>query len=343
MSVQTLLNTIRANASELYQERIPEATRTNLTEIGTAITNFTATRNEFLSELINRIAFVEVSNRKFNNPLAVLKKGKVVYGSIIEDVYVNPVAARKYEGTEIGDMLEITKPDIKTIYYIRNREDKYPVSITLPELQKAFTSENEFSSFVRGIITAMYAGDEMDEYLLMRGLISQAIQEDKLQTMEIDYTGDESTSKDLIKLINTLSMNFAFPSTAYNGFNYLNEANITTGKIVPCKTWCPQSEQIILIRNDVSASTSVEVLAKAFNMDQATFMPRMIHVDDFGDSDTLAVICDEAFFKVWDNYYSVEDFYNGSNLVTNYWLHHHQTIQASLFANAVAIKQKATA
>lgn len=340
MSIQTILNTIRANSSAQYQERIPEATRNNLSEIGTALLDFAPSRNEFLDGLVNRIAFVQVSNRRFKNPLSVLKKGTKPYGLDIEDIYTNPATAQTYDGTNIADMLKITKPDTKTIFYRMNRQDKYCVSITIPQLKKAFTSEGEFKKFYNSIMTALYSGDELDEFLLMKNLVTDAIKGNKLVSMEIDYAGDEATSKEFIKLVKTVSKNFKFPSHDYNGYNKQNAEGIASKQIIPAKTWTEEANQIILIRTDVSACTSVEVLAKAFNMDQVEFKKRMIEVDNFGDTDTLAVVCDEALFQVYDDYYGMEDFKNGSNLVTNFWLHHWQTLSLSLWANAVAIKQK---
>lgn len=339
MDVISILNTIHAQNSVTYQDRVPQATRDNLAEVGTAITSYENTTNEFLNALVNRIAFVIVSNRRFKNPLSILKKGGKPYGTDIEDIYTNPVSAVKFEGSNTSDMLNVTKPDVKTIYYRTNRQDKYPVSISTPQLQKAFTSSGEMEKFITSIITAMYAGDEMDEYLLMRQLVVGAIADNKVVVKEVDYTGDEETSKQLIVLLKTLSTNFTFPSTAHNGYNVLNKAGIDGETITPCTTWCPKENQILLIRSDVDAITDVEVLAKAFNMDKTDFLARKIVVDTFGDDNTIAFLCDESAFQVYDDLYQVRSFDNGSNLTTNYWLHHWQTMSMSLFANGIAIKK----
>lgn len=341
MDVISILNTIRANNSAMYVERIPEATQTNLEAVGNAIMQYEACTNEFLDTLINRIAFVIVSNRRYKNPLAVLKSGSKPFGTDIEEIFTNPVGAVTYDGSTTSDMLKVSKPDVKTVFHRMNRQDKYPVSISTPQLQKAFTSVNEMGNFITSIITAMYSGDEMDEYLLMRNIVSEAIADKKLKTLEVAYTGDEATSKDLIKLLKTLSVNFTFASKEYNGYNVLNAEKIAAKTLTPCTTWTPKENQLLLIRSDVDANTDVEVLAKAFNMDKTDFLNRKIVVDGFGDEDTLCVICDEAVFKVYDDLYTVRSFDNGSNLVTNYWLHHWQTISLSLFGNAIAIKQAA--
>ena len=42
---QAILNVIRANASSAYQERVPEATQENITEIGNPILKYQAVAN----------------------------------------------------------------------------------------------------------------------------------------------------------------------------------------------------------------------------------------------------------------------------------------------------------
>lgn len=338
MNVQQIMNTIRANNSSMYQDRVPVLTKTNLENVGNAILSYEAISNEFLSSLVNKVAFTQVANRRYQNPLSILKKGGKPYGTDIEEVFTNPVSAVTFNGSATDDMLKVTKPDVKTIYHRMNRQDKYPVSISTPMLQKAFKSFGELEKFINSIISAMYSGDEMDEYLLMRNLVADGITKGKVKSLEISYTGDETSCKDLIKLLKTLSANFGFQSGEYNGYNELNKAGITAKTITPCVTWTPKENQVLLIRSDVDANTDVEVLAKAFNMDKTDFIKRKIVVDSFGDADTLCYLCDEASFQVYDDLYTVRSFDNGSNLTTNYWLHHWQTMSLSLFANGVAIK-----
>lgn len=338
------LNTIRANNSQGYQERIPVATKENFAEVGKKIMSFEADTNEFLSALVNRIGFVEASNRRFKNPLAVLKTGGMPFGTTIEEIYTNPVTAKSYDANEVGDLLTIEKPDVKTIYHEKNREDKYPVSINMVKLQEAFTSPESLKSFYEtSVLNAMYSGDEMDEFLLMKKTVSSAIAEGRIVTMDIEWDGEEQTSKNLVKVLKTLAGDFLFPKTCFNGYNALNAEKIGAKEMTEAITWTPAANQIILVRTDVDAATDVEVLAKAFNMEKTDFLKRKFVVDDFGDEDTLCMICDENIFKFKDTFYQVRSFNNGSNLTQKWWLHHHQLLSLSLFGNAVAIKKKAAA
>lgn len=347
MNALNILNTIRDNQNQAYKDRIPVATATNLESVGQAFQEYEVHKNEFLTAFVGKIAFPQVSNRRFKNPLAPLKKGRKPFGTDIEDIYTNPVKAETFsgdafDGTGKATMLKVTKPDTKTIYYRLNRKDKYPVSISNQQLKTAFRSEGELNKFFESIITAMYSGDEMDEFILMKNVVSDAIKGNMLVSQDIEYDGSETACKEMVKLLKTLSLNYTLPSNAYNGYNKLNAEQINAKTVTPATTWTPFENQVLIIRSDVDAATDVEVLAKAFNMDKTEFIKRKFVVDTFGD-DTLCVLCDEALFQVYDDEYCVRSFDNGSNLTTNFWLHHWQTIAAQLWANAYAIKQKVSA
>ena len=342
-NVINILNTIRANASSMYQERIPAATQSNLASVGSALLEYESVKNEFLAALIGKVAFQIAANRRFKNPLSILKKGTKPFGTDIEEIFTNPVTAEQFDGESTDDLLSQKKPDVKTIYHRMNRQDKYKVSVSDSQLKTAFTSEAGLNALLNSIISALYSGDEMDEYLLMRNLVKEAVAGSKLKSFTIDYNADETSCKALITLIKTISSNMTFPSKDYNGYNVLNASGISSKTITPCTTWTPKENQIILIRSDVDAVTDVEVLAKAFNMDKADFLARKVVIDSFGDTDTLAVICDEAMFQVYDDLYVLREFNNGSNLTYTKWLHHWQTMSLSLFANGVVIKGQATA
>jgi hypothetical protein len=55
-----ILGTIRDNADSMYIARVPEATRTNLAEVGKAITSDGNIMNSFVTALINKVALSNV-------------------------------------------------------------------------------------------------------------------------------------------------------------------------------------------------------------------------------------------------------------------------------------------
>ena len=65
-----ILKAIRDNSDKLYNERVPEATKNNLQQVGEAITSDKNILNTFISALINKVAFSQVLNKMYKNPLA---------------------------------------------------------------------------------------------------------------------------------------------------------------------------------------------------------------------------------------------------------------------------------
>lgn len=333
-----VINTIRDKSSELYQSRIPTVTSENMRDVGVMLTStdYETQKNEFLNGLVYKVAFMDVMNRRWKNPLAVLKQGTRPYGGFKEVAHTNPVKGKQFDGMDASDLLTTEKPDVKTAYFRRNRQQKYPVSISDAQLRTAFASPAEFGKLYESIINAMYSGDDMDEYLLMRNGLSECISGGRVKTIEIDY---EANPSDLIKGINTVSRFFKYESDQYAGYNLINKTAIEAGTDTPCITWCPTERQVLLIREDVDVNTDIEVLAKAFNMNKTDFVTRKIGIDTFSDPSILCVLADQSFFEFEDEEYTVRNFVNGSNLTTKYFLHHWETIQFNALANCVAFKQ----
>ena len=332
-NMQAILDTIRANASTEYQERVPLAERNTIEAVGSPIITYQSTQNEFLNALINRIALSIIQNKTAKNPLAVLKKGTIPLGSDIQEIFTNMAKDTGFDGK--GDKL-LTKstPDTKALYHRLNRKGQYPVTITKQQLQTAFTSYGELEKMLSSIVTAMYSGDNYDEFVLMKNLFADAISDNKIVKANVSHIKDEATAKQFIKAVKNASSAFTFPSSAFNAY-YDNRPDTDNGD--PITTWTPIEDQILVVRADVMNDIDVDVLAAAFNMDKVTFLASTLKVDSFGSAtNCLAVLCDRSWVQVYDNLFETSEFYNSQGLYWNYWLNHWQTYSFSLFANAVA-------
>ena len=335
MNTQTLiniLNTIRANASEEYNERIPEATKTNLSAIGDPILSYQAVRNEFTDALINRIAFVRITSLIAKNPLEILKKGSKPLGDDVQEIFINMAQAKTYDPSG-KNLLNRVLPDVKTIYHRMNRKDQYKVTIGRQDLAKAFTSWNEFGQFVQGCINSLYSGDAYDEFILFKKVITDAITGKGIKKVEL--TGDPVASADyaneFVKAVKTVSLGMTFMSPNYNA--YLDVQSKDTKAV---KTYTPKENQIILIDTATSVAVDVDVLAKAFNLDKTEFLARQIVIDSFADPTVRAVVMDVGTAQIYDDLFELDSFYNPEGKYMNYFLDHWQTISLSCFTNAVA-------
>ena len=327
-----IVNTILANASDLYKERVPQATQDNIQEVGAAVMGYTATQNEFLNALVNKIAMTIVHNKTFKNPLAILKKGSVPLGRNIEEIFTNPVTGKTYDPNS-KDLLSRETPDVKAIYHSMNRQGLYKATVYKSQLLQAFTSWNALEQLLNNIVNAIYSGDNLEEFMLMKQLFSSAITGKKLKTFGVDEVTSTDTAKEFVKAVKTVGQGMAFPSSCYNTYFDINGENDAK----PVVTWTPMENQILLLRNDVSVNVDVELLARAFNVSYTDLKQRTIIVDGFGDATNCgAVLCDEAFVQVYDNLTQMETFHDGHDLCDSFMYHHWQTYSLSLFANAVA-------
>ena len=337
-TMNDVLNWIRQESSTMYQERVPVATQENITELGTAIMSYQAIENEFLTALINKIAMTIVRNKTFRNPLAVLKKGTVPLGRNIEEIYTNPITGKVYdpEGSELHNR---ALPDTKAIYHTMNRQDKYKVTISKAQLIGAFTSYEALEKLLNSIVNAIYSGDNLDEFMLMKNLFGTCISHGKIRTMPLDFSSiaNDQNAKEFVKVVKKIGQAMEFPSHSYNTYKLMNDPADNKG-ITPVVTWTPLENQVLILRNDVAVDVDVELLAKAFNVSYTDLKQRTLIVDGFGDDapSCAAILCDEAAVQVYDNLTQMESFHNGEGLYDNYIYHHWQTYSLSLFANAMA-------
>lgn len=329
-----VLNTILAQGSADYKARVPQATQTNLTEVGSAVMSYQATENEFLSALVNKIAMTIVRNKTFNNPLAVLKKGGVPLGKNIEEIYTNPATGTTFDPTG-AKLLERSLPDTKAIYHSMNRQGQYKATVSKAQLIQAFTSYQALEQLLNSIVNSIYSGDNLDEFLLMKELFASAISGGKIKKIDtgLKSIATVDNAKSLVKSIKTVGQAMQFPSANFNSYYDINKEKDAK----PVITWTPLENQVLVLRNDVSVDVDVELLAQAFNVSYTELEQRTLVVDSFGSATNCgAVLCDEAFVQVYDNLQQMESFHNGEGLYDNFIYHHWQTYSLSLFANATA-------
>lgn len=333
-NMMNILNTILANASADYQARVPQATQTNITEVGSAVMSYQATENEFLSALVNKVAMTIVRNKTFNNPLAVLKKGGVPLGRNIEEIYTNPATGTTFDPTG-AKLLERSLPDTKAIYHSMNRQGQYKATVSKAQLIQAFTSYQALEKLLNSIVNSIYSGDNLDEFMLMKQLFASAIAGGKIKTVDLEMNAitDTDGAKKFVKAVKTVGQAMEFPSSNWNSYHDINKDKDAK----PVITWTPLDNQVLVLRNDISVDVDVELLAKAFNVSYTDLKQRTLIVDTFGSATNCgAILCDEAFVQVYDNLQQMESFHNGEGLYDNYIYHHWQTYSLSLFANATA-------
>ena len=334
--ITNIVNAILDNGSTEYANRVPVATRDNIADVANPILTYSTIQNEFLTSLINKIAMQEVRARIWENPLAVLKKGRKPLGFDIESSHINPATD---EGFGTGaDLLAKKTPDVKTEYFRLNRQGLYTVTVEEDKLRHAMQSWENLEKFTLGIVNSLYSGDYIDEFILMKNTMSDAVLRQKMKTAGVTALTDEASGKAFVTAIKNASSAFTYPGTSWNAYSKV------TGSPSPVTTWTPKENQLLIVRSDILNFMDVNVLASAFNMDKAQFMARTIEVDNFGQMDGVtAILMDDSALQVWDDKDELRDWVNPKGLYTNYFWHHWQTYAFSILCNAVAFVTDTTA
>ena len=328
-----VFNVVRENSSKVFMETVPSATEDNIQTLSNILFNdaYQPMLNEFVTNLINRIGLTIIRNKTFSNPLSILRKGSMPLGTDIQDLYENPAEAEQYElsNTAMAKLLTITDPDTHVAYYRRNRKDLYTKTISRENLQGAFVSWEKFESYISAITTSLYSGNYIDEFELTKALVDGAYDNNKVIVETVTAVTDESTAKAFIKKCRSLFTKMKLPSTKYNAYSKFSGAKGTI------KTWTEDDRFVLIVTSDVMAEVDVDVLARAFNIENTKFLGRVIEVDSFENEEIQAILCDESWFQIYENLMRFDEFYNARTMTWNEYLHVWQTYAICPFANAI--------
>ena len=334
MDAIELLNTIRDNASQAYQDRVPEATRANIAEVGEAITdlNNAVVYNEFVNTLANMIYAPMLIKKSWSNPLGKFKKGKKTFGDTVEEIYNNFIKANTYDQTGEG-LLSRNLPDTKVIFHRMNRQDTYQLTDSPEALAKAFKSYEGVAEYLQNLFTAIRNSAELDEYIIMRELIAEAYESGAMKAVAVaDPQASEANAKAFIKAVKTVSGDMTFPNSNWNGYT-----DVQSTDTKPIITFSGRDEQVLLIDNATDVACDVDVLAYAFGRDLLRFNTEVKQiVDAMPIEGMIAALVDKNFFQVYDDLFTFREFENGLGLYRNHYLHVWQTVGYSCLTNAVA-------
>ena len=126
---------LHASTGTMYEDNIPELTRTNIATVGNAILNYQATKEAFYDHLVNKITLQLFNQFTAENKFKFLK-GMMVNGDI-EDSYVDYINGENFDPTN-ENPFRVTKGNMETLYHKRDRELTYTISISDAQIRRAF-------------------------------------------------------------------------------------------------------------------------------------------------------------------------------------------------------------
>lgn len=341
-----ILNVIRKNASAQYRDLVPEVTKAeDIPAVGDVLFGYPGMANEFIEALMGRIAYVAIKSATFYNPYADLKKGYLMTGEVVEDIFVSIAEVYPFYNNEPIEKRELGKaePNVKSAFYSLNWKVQYKTSISDEQLRTAFTSMNGVQDLINRCIQQVYVAEKYDEFLLFKYLMIKAVVKGQIKPISAG-----STTATAATAFRGYSSLMTFPSTNYNEAGVLNGA--------------PRDNQVIFMDAIYNAQFDVEQLSASFHMDKTTFFGRQYLMDDWTTFDNdrwteiraqgtqveevtaeeleimshvKAILLDSDWFQFYDNLLTPSKTYVASTLTWNYFYTAYKTIAHSPFANAI--------
>lgn len=348
-STVDILNVIRKNAGQEYQDLVPEISKSSeIPKVGEVLFGYPALANQFISALINRIAAVRVKSVTFNDPMNKrFGKGLLEYGETVEEIFVQIANVRvfDYDKAEKRE-LKRTMPDIRSALHTMSWNVQYPVTVTDTDLRKAFLSADGVTDLIARIVDSIYKAAEYDSYLLYKYLLIKTISHGKIVSQTVPNSDD---IEEFAIAFRATSNKLTIPRREYNAANVLTNTD--------------KDKQYLFLDANFAARYSVKVLASAFNMSEADYTSKVVLIDNWDEFDNdrfdairaesdmidevtteelnamkkvRGVLVDEWFFQCYDNAMKMTETFVAAGDYWNYFYRVQKTISYSPFANAIA-------
>lgn len=342
--LKTALNAMREMSvqnNSIYHQYVPIIDdNTDIGTFGSAVMQTPQVMNEFVSTLVNRIAYTQFEIKYFRNKLQVLEGDRIPLGYSGQEIYVNPAKGRKFNGEDFAGLLQKYEADVKVQYTQVNMDLQYPVTISRHQLKQAFVSWEALDTFISQISQSLYNGAYNDEYLFTKGLIAGAYKSNNAQIVKVTEPTTKELAEQFVTLARQYYLDFQEPSSDFNAWAKVG------GKGRPIITLTEPENIVFIISNKFRSFLDVSVLASAFNMDKADLLGNIISVNNFDQYDDegnkifdgskiVGIIADKSWFRIKRQDMFLDEFYNANNRTWQYYLNLTKMYNYSLFANGV--------
>ena len=265
--------------------------------------------NEFCG-LLNGLTATYVDIRRFENPLAVLKKPAADWRFGFSERHL-AVHYMQGHSPRFDDetLLKVERPEFEEWFYSLNYENRYEFSWSRYEIKQAFANDGYgYDDLLSATITQMLSSASYDEMNTMLQAFAEA--DHRMGGLYRHHLSaaptDEATAKELLKGIRTVAGRMRFPSQLYNH--------------LPVPVHTDGSRLILYVLPEVLASLDVDALSGVFQLDKAEIQYRIIMVPEFPIPNVYAILADEDFIY-WRDYMTGMEppFYNPGNRTMKYY------------------------
>lgn len=339
---ETIFNAVRATMSADFQNRIPEANRLNMQQIGLAITapQYKTMYNEWQQNLVNKIGLTIFHNYTIVNKLSKYIYGRMDFGDAIEEIGVGLVTGRTMNYGEDGKALDPfikVSPQAKAMYHRVNAPIQYSTTIERDRINRAFLNTYGISRLIGYFVNSLYSSANLDSWLMTKSIMAYYINDGMAaeglpllatQKVGVQDVVDETTARAfLLKVKNAIS-SMEFPQHAYNPMGMTKTLE--------------NRDLTLFIRADILNVIGIDLLSAAFHIEQLNLNVRVEPMDDFGvdptgagTADIMAVLAEDNWLLLTEQFQDMETIYNPRGRYWNYFLTRAMSFGCTYFKDAI--------
>lgn len=321
----SLLDAIRNSASDQYAASVPLANHGDISRTVEAITGNARNFSEFF-DIITRIGRANIDAAYWRDPLDKnFNKGALTEGDSVQNIMVGMAAEHAFSFADANKVFQIEKPDVSALYSTVNRHSKYKVSVSMPEARRILLGPNGVENLYNRIMESLRSAAERDNTKGAKEIINRSIENGVPYFVEVKNDANGNVDyKDLVK-----KMRYYYTMMTYvdnpDKYNAVGMENPTRPENVD-----------VLLPAITQASTDVDVLASAFNMDRADFIGHQIPINALDNTDVISMMLDRNFIQIYDQLDQSASIFNPEVLTEQNFLHVWKSYSYVKFYNAIA-------
>lgn len=293
---------------------------------------WTATANQFLTALYNKVLYQTVSSMDFANPFKKYDSFPINFGDTVENIFVELPKGYTFN-KDATDPFTKVAPSVKTLYASINYELQYETTVQDSLLRRACLSEYGFMNLIDTIVGSLAKSMSLDEYSATIAMLNNAdIYANGFESVTRGSTDSETASIITKKIVNTVS--------------HMKLPEKTNNKIGITQTSKPE-DLLLVIKADLLDSINLDYLEGVYNLSKVDLLKNIIPVGSFQveDADGTKKGEDIDFVivdtKGFDNHVALQDggmIYNPKGKYTNHFYNLWKIVSYKYFYNARAFK-----
>lgn len=310
-----------------------------MTKLATAQgADYQATKNEFLTAIVNKIVYQKVDKMEFTDPFKKFDSYPINYGDTIENIFTDLPAGYEYD-QNATDPFAIPATNVKALYATLNYKQQYAIPVYDALLRRAALNEYGFMQVVSYMLDTLGMAKSVDEYTACIRMLNNAnIFAGGIESLEHESTATPAEIYQQVtqKIIDVVT-DFALPSKENNKLGVLNA--------------CPKSKCLLIIKQSILNHINIDFLSGVFNLSKVDLINNIIPVRSFitaskDASGTLTEVGEDIDFMIidqsgFDNHVALNDngmIYNPKGLYTNHYTNLWKLFSFKLYKNARAYK-----